>query len=80
MQLLFDVEICLNSFDACLKAEWCALQKLQTSADMRLFTGLDQQGLFSQFCSSEDGREWQVLINTTHSKQGFIFLCLASDV
>lgn len=80
MQLLCQVEICLNSFDACLQADWCALQKLQTSAGMRLFTGLDQEGLFSPFCSAEDGRERQVLINTTHTNQGFIFSCLASDV
>lgn len=32
----------------------------QTSADMRLFTDLDQQGLFLHFCSAWDGSEWQV--------------------
>lgn len=50
--------------DACFGSSltWrCFLTKAQqTSADMRLFTDLDQQGLFSHFCSTWDGSEWQV--------------------
>lgn len=32
----------------------------QTSAGMRLFTDLDQQGLFSHFGCTRDGSEWQL--------------------
>lgn len=78
-----------KNFTEAMLSLWCAFHSSSlmcrciliitqpTSADVRLLTDLDQQGLFSYFCSTRDGSEWQVheIKSLSTESLHFIFTC-----